>query len=105
MTLLTNAINHLLELQMLNPQSLKVNVNVYLLRAQQIFRTAQAILTRNGVMNHHVQRELTMAEKRMYGDLKLFIQNARAENRWWLHAAPPPLCQPNQHSTTSTTCS
>jgi hypothetical protein len=27
-------------------------------------------------MNHHVQRELTMAEKRMYGDLKLFIQNA-----------------------------
>jgi DNA replication initiation complex subunit (GINS family) len=58
---------------MLNPQSLKVNVNVYLLRAQQIFRTAQAILTRNGVMN---QRELTMAEKRMYGDLKLFIQNA-----------------------------
>jgi hypothetical protein len=76
MTLLTNAINHLLELQMLNPQSLKVNVNVYLLRAQQIFRTAQAILTRNGVMNHHVQRELTMAEKRMYGDLKLFIQNA-----------------------------
>jgi hypothetical protein len=76
MTLLTNAINHLLELQMLNPQSLKVNVNVYLLRAQQIFRTAQAILTRNSVMNHHVQRELTMAEKRMYGDLKLFIQNA-----------------------------
>jgi hypothetical protein len=61
---------------MLNPQSLKVNVNVYLLRAQQIFRTAQAILTRNGLMNHHVQRELTMAEKRMYGDLKLFIQNA-----------------------------
>jgi hypothetical protein len=76
MTLLTNAINHLLECQMLNPQSLKNNVNVYLLRAQQIFRTAQAILTRNGVMNHHIQRELTMAEKRMYGDLKLFIQNA-----------------------------
>jgi hypothetical protein len=63
MMLLTNAINHLLERQMLNPQSLKVNVNVYLLHAQHIFRTAQAILTRNGVMNHHVQREFTMAEK------------------------------------------
>jgi hypothetical protein len=97
MMLLTNAINHLLERQMFNPQSFiitvsysKVNVNVYLLRAQQIFRTVWAILTRNGVMNRHVQRELTMAEKRVYGDMQLLIQNARAENRWWPHAAPQP---------------
>jgi hypothetical protein len=87
---------------MFNPQSFiitvsysKVNVNVYVnvLRAQQIFITVWAILTRNGVMNHHMQRELTMAEKRVYGDMKL-IQNARAENRWWPHAAPQPNERP-----------
>jgi hypothetical protein len=55
-------------------------------------------------MNHHMQRALNMAKKRMYGDLKLlfgyrhggFRMQVRAENRWWLHAAPPPLPQPNQ---------
>jgi hypothetical protein len=104
MTLLTNAINHLLERQKLNPQSLKVNMNVYLLRTtQQIFRTAQAILTRNGVMNHHIQRELTMAEKRMYGDLKLLIQNA-SKNGKPLVASCSTTIMPAK-STTSTTCS
>jgi hypothetical protein len=104
MTLLTNTINHLLEFQMLNPQSLKVNVNVYLLCTQQIFRTAQAILTRNGVMNHHVQRELTMAEKRMYGDLKLLIQNASKSGKLLVASCSTTTIMPAK-STTSTTCS
>jgi hypothetical protein len=51
----------------------KVEANVYLLCVQQIFGTARAILTRNDVMNHHVQRELTMAEKCMFGNLKLLL--------------------------------
>jgi hypothetical protein len=53
MTLLNDAINLLIERQMFKPQSynvnvtcLKVMVNIYLLRAQQVFRTARAILTR-----------------------------------------------------------
>jgi hypothetical protein len=111
MTLLANAINHLLERQMLNPQCLnvnvsysKVNMNVYLLRAQQIFRTARAILTRNGVMNHHVQRELTMAEKRMYGDLKLLIQNASKSGKPLVASCSTTTIMPAK-STTSTTCS
>jgi hypothetical protein len=89
---------------MLNPQSLKVNVNVYLLCTQQIFRTAQAILTRNGVMNHHVQRELTMAKKRMYGDLKLLIQNGCKSGKPLVASCSTTTIMPAK-STTSTTCS
>jgi hypothetical protein len=111
MTLLTNAINHLLERQMFNPQSFiinvsysKVNVNVYLLHAQQIFITVRAILTRNSVMNHHMQRELTMAEKRMYGDLKLLIQNASKSGKPLVASCSTTTITPAR-STTSTTSS
>jgi hypothetical protein len=46
-------------------------------------------------MNHHVQRELTMAEKRVYGDMKLLIQNTRAETAGGLMQHHT-LSQPNQ---------
>jgi hypothetical protein len=55
-------------------------------------------------MNHHVQRELTMAEKRMYGDLKLLIQNASKSGKLLVASCSTTTIMPAK-STTSTTCS
>jgi hypothetical protein len=76
-----------------------ISVPIYLGKARRIFALARAILTREGVLRHHVTRLLTLPEKMLFGDLKLLLGYRHAGyhtvigafNNWWRNDGPEPL--------------
>jgi hypothetical protein len=76
-----------------------ISVPIYIGKARRIFALARAILTREGVMRHHVARLLTVPERNLFGDLKLLLGYRHAGyhteigafNNWWRNDRPQPL--------------
>ena len=79
-----------------------ISVPIYIGKARRIFALARAILTREGVMRHHVARLLTGPERNLFGDLKLLLGYRHAGyhteigafNNWWRNDRPQPLRNP-----------
>ncbi|CAB4017150.1 Hypothetical predicted protein [Paramuricea clavata] len=104
-----DAIQHIIMHHLFSPASFDVqttcktiSVGEYLQDAQRLFRNARQILAAGGVMRHDVQRELTLREKAMLGDLKLLLGYRHAGYRsdrtigryWWLNRNPAPPIPP-----------
>ena len=75
-----------------------ISVPIYLGKARRIFALARAILTREGVLRHHIARLLTLPERMLFGDLKLLLGYRHAGyhteigafNNWWRNDGPQP---------------
>jgi hypothetical protein len=104
-----DAIHHIILHHLFNPANFEVRttcktitVGEYLQDANRLFRTARQILATNRVMRHDVNRELTLREKAILGDLKLLLGYRHAGYRshathgayWWLNRNPAPPIPP-----------
>ena len=109
--------------------TIEISTENYLQITNQLINEATETLTKNGVTNHSVQRELTRTEKKTLGDLRLLIGYSHngyktdpiKGNAWWRRVnvnasathpplppppPPPPIqqTQPPDHSTNATLC-
>ncbi|CAB4036212.1 Hypothetical predicted protein [Paramuricea clavata] len=104
-----DAIQHILTHHLFSPASFEVRTSCrtitvaeYLQDASRLFRKARQILAANNVMRHDVNRELTIREKAILGDLKLLLGYRHAGFKsdptlgpiWWLDRNPAPPIPP-----------